>query len=112
MKAYQVDEKVVVKETFTRAIGNELYGEVVLSAAPAAAFAFRSEAVWPGHNHDQAVLTGILEVLGDAGVGRGLAAEFVLQEIGSRRDVSHWDAYYEAAKQATIRILRKIEVTA
>lgn len=112
MKSYKVEDRVVVKETFRRAVGNELYGEVVLSVAPAAAFAFRSHAVWPGQNYDQAVLTGIVEVLGDAGVGRGLAAEFILQEIGSHRDVSHWDAYYEAAKQATVRILRQIEVAA
>lgn len=91
---------------YTRGTCHNLYGKIVLSAAPAETFSFRSTAVWPHENYDNAVLTGILEALKDAALAPDSGAEFVLLEIGWRDTESCWDSYYLAAKQAAVRILR------
>lgn len=110
MKSYKVKKTFVASAAFTQATGHNLYALLSLSAVPAAIFSFRSNVVeWPGMNHEQAVRTGILEVLADAGAGGGQTAEFVLKTVSGNRSESHWDAYYEAAKRATVMILRQID---
>ena len=85
-----------------------IYGKVVISATPAGAFSFASEAVWPRESCEAPVRKGILDALEEAGLGAGFGAAFTLKEIDWHEVDSCEAGYHRAAKQATLEILETV----
>jgi hypothetical protein len=106
-REFSLKELITVTGEYKRALNYAVYGHVVLSAAPASSFSFKSVATWPKENYDDAVLRAIVDVLSASDFKSVVSAEFALQAITWHELGSCEFGYYQAAKQATEEILKK-----
>jgi hypothetical protein len=108
MNEATLKEPVTVTSEYKAGHCHFIYGKVVISATPADAFSFESEAVWPDANYDALVRRGITDVLEEAGLGASFGAAFTLEEIGWHEIDSCEAGYHRAAKQAAGEILKTV----
>ena len=108
MNAPTLREPVTVTSEYKVGHCHIIYGKVVISATPADAFSFVSEAVWPAESCEALVRKGILDALEEGGLGTGFGAAFTLKEIGWHEIDSCEAGYHRAAKQATEEILKTV----
>jgi hypothetical protein len=109
-RKFSLKEPIRATGEYKRVACHTMYGKVVISATPAASFSFKSIAVWPSENYENAVLRGVLDVLLASDFNSVLGAEFLLEEIDWHDVDSCEFGYYQAARQATEEILKKGQV--
>ena len=96
---------VTVGYEYNRCVGpRNVYARVVLSIRYSKTFSFQSNANWPGGNHDDLVLDGILDAL-FGWQPEMLVANFELVEVGYDPIHSEPIAYYWAAKRIVESVL-------
>ena len=107
---YRIKRSATVIERVHKSVGpRSIYGEVTLSAAPATDFSYMSAVRWPTGEqvslYEDCVLDGILDTLFTHRHNPILGLSVTLDSIGWHDIDSCAIGYYQAARQAMLRIL-------